>query len=206
MRQPDDAVVTALATALSYEAYLQLTDQLLAQNKTTGPDGKNPQLVAYTVLNRQRMKRLDKVAVIQEELQQKLMNVQRPYTWLLITEPWCGDAAQNIPVLAKMAALSLNIDLKLVLRDEHLPLMDKYLTNGGRAIPKLIVLDTLTLDELATWGPRPAVVQQMVADYKALPEPKVPYAEFTKDVQLWYQHDKTQSLQQEIFHLLQGLE
>ena len=58
--------------------------------------------------------------------------------WLIITEGWCGDAAQCIPTIEKIAAESKNIETHYVLRDENLDLIDEYLTNNARSIPKLI--------------------------------------------------------------------
>ncbi len=191
---------------MSYESYLELTDSLLAQGKTTGPKANDPKMVEYTTLNRQRMQRLDKTTELNDALLKKLDGLKRRYTWLVITEPWCGDAAQNLPVLAKAAEASAAIDIRLVLRDENTELMDQYLTNGGRAIPKLIVLDAETMQELATWGPRPEPLQQKARDYKAMPEPKPTHDEFTKEVQVWYNKDKTQTLQQEILDLLSRTE
>ena len=64
-----------------------------------------------------------------------------------------------------MAEVNSNINLQLVLRDENLELMDLFLTNGGRSIPKLIALDK-DLNILFTWGPRPQTATNMVLDYK----------------------------------------
>ena len=59
--------------------------------------------------------------------------------WLVLTEAWCGDAAQSLPIINKMAEVSDNITLRLILRDENLDVMDQFLQNGrSRSIPKLI--------------------------------------------------------------------
>lgn len=185
--------------AFTYEGYRNLIDGLLAENKTTGAT-QTEELVNYTRLNVHRMERLDKTITIVEGLRAQLQTLKRKYIWLVITEGWCGDAAQNIPVLNLIAQQTPNIDLKLVLRDEHPELIDRYLTNGGRAIPKMVILDADTLEELGTWGPRPATAQQMVLEYKK--NPTKPYSEFVIDLQLWYAKDRTLSLQQEILALL----
>lgn len=189
-----------LAKAYSYAQYQQLIEGLLAQEKTTGPK-QTPDLVHYTKLNMRRMYRWDKTAILNEELIDLLTSLSEPWTWVVLTEGWCGDAAQNLPVISKMANLSHNITLKLLLRDENLDVMDQYLTHGGRSIPKLICLKTRTLEELGTWGPRPEVAQQLVMAYKQ--NPQVSFEEFAETLHAWYAKDKTQHLQMEFTHLLQ---
>lgn len=119
----------------------------------------------------------------------------------MLTEAWCGDAAQNLPVIAKVAQLNPHITLTLLLRDEHPEIMDVYLTHGGKSIPKLIaVAENGT--ELFTWGPRPEALQELVEAYKANPDR--PYAEFLEEVQRWYNADKTESVQRELVKRVNG--
>jgi hypothetical protein len=146
------------------------------------------------------MKRLDKTIKLTETTQLEIAKVTQPQTWLVITEGWCGDAAQNLPVLHKMAALNENINLKLVLRDDNLNLMDLFLTNGGRSIPKLIALDNHN-NVIDTWGPRPAVATKMVADYKA--KHGAIDAQFKQDLQVWYNKDKGISTQSDFVKIIQ---
>jgi hypothetical protein len=190
---------THLDTAYTYAEYRTMLDELLARNQTTGPN-QTPQLVQYTKLNIHRMHRWDKTAVLQESLAEKLKQVKDKWVWLILTEGWCGDAAQNIPVIAKMAAVNENISLKLLLRDENPEIMDRYLTNGTRSIPKLICLQADTLKEIGTWGARPAVLQEIVMAYKK--NPQIPYTEFIETIHAWYARDKAQHLQQEFEALL----
>jgi hypothetical protein len=136
-------------------------------------------------------------------LKSAVQNLKGSYTWLVLTEAWCGDAAHSLPVMAKMAKLNPNVDLRLLLRDEHLELMDEHLTNGGRSIPKLVIIDNETNETVAEWGPRPAPVQQIMLDYKSDTGPdKLPYDEFNKKVQLWYSRDKNATTQAEFTTLL----
>lgn len=189
-----------LNQAYSYPEYEALIDRLLAENKTTGLN-QDPKLVAYTQLNQHRMTRIAKTLQLLPEALQALQQLTRPLLWVVLTEAWCGDAAQSVPVLAGMAAAAAeNIDLKLLLRDDHLHLMDQYLTNGARSIPKLICLDAATGQELGTWGPRPAAAQALLQAYQA--NPVVSKEEFINSIQLWYARDKTHSVQQEITQLL----
>ena len=185
----------------TYEAYLALMDQVVAEKRTTGPN-QSPELAEYTRLNQFRMHRLDKTVKLATDLEQLAPQITNPQTWYVLTEAWCGDAAQNIPVIAKVAALSPHIHLTmLMLRDEHPEIMDMYLTHGGKSIPKLIALDA-DGNELFTWGPRPAALQEIVWEYKK--NPTMPYSGFLEVVQRWYNTDKTESVQRELAALLRG--
>lgn len=187
-----------IARAMTYEQFLRLNEQLLLENRTTGAN-QSPAMLEYTRLNDRRMRRLNKTLKLEPLLVEKLKSIDTPWVWLVLTEAWCGDAAQNIPVLAKMAEQNKNINLRLILRDENLDVMDAYLTNGGRSIPKLICL-TPELEEIGSWGPRPEPVQQMVLDFKK--EENGDYQVFVEKVQLWYARDKALSFQQEMLPLL----
>ncbi|SHI41121.1 Thiol-disulfide isomerase or thioredoxin [Hymenobacter daecheongensis DSM 21074] len=191
-----------LAAAYSYPAYRKLIDELLADGKTTGPE-QSEALTDYTRLNLQRMRRLDKTTHLLPAVQTALAGLRQRYVWLIITEGWCGDASQIVPVLEAIAQASGGkISTHYVLRDEHPALMDRYLTNGARAIPKLVVLHPDTLTEVAQWGPRPAPAQKLLLDLKAQGATHEQYAE---QVHAWYAHDKTQTTQGELLALLQRL-
>ncbi|MGB1042000.1 MAG: thioredoxin family protein [Tenacibaculum sp.] len=191
-------IENSLKKAVSYTEYRTLVKELLAEGKSTG-ENQSEALLNYSLLNDKRMKRLDKTIKISEETIAAIKDVKEPQTWLVLTEGWCGDAAQNLPVIHKIAEENPNINLKLVLRDENLELMDAFLTNGGRAIPKLIALDEHK-EVINTWGPRPTVATKMVVDYKA--KHGSLDADFKKDLQVWYNKDKGKNVQEDILTLL----
>ncbi|HXB92130.1 MAG TPA: thioredoxin family protein [Puia sp.] len=181
--------------AMTYEGYVRMMDDLLAEGKTTGPD-QSEAYIHYTQLNQQRMHRLQKTTILLPAAKEAMIAVIRPQTWLVLTEAWCGDAAQSLPVIHALAKLNSLITLRLILRDENLGLMDQYLTNGvSRSIPKLIALDSLTKEELFTWGPRPAVLQETFLKMKA---DGVPYDHIKEELQRWYNKDRTASIQTEL--------
>ena len=189
----------SLENTRTYQEYKDLIKKLLAEGKSTGPN-QSEDLTNYSMLNDRRMKRLDKTITISEETKLEIQKITAPQTWLVLTEGWCGDAAQNLPVLHKMAELNDNIKLKLILRDDHLALMDLFLTNGGRSIPKLIALDSKN-NVIDTWGPRPTVATKMVADYKA--KNGNLDAQFKQDLQVWYNKDKGKSTQDDFIKMIQ---
>ncbi|MCU0448875.1 MAG: thioredoxin family protein [Bernardetiaceae bacterium] len=189
---------TLLDQALTYAQYRALVDQVVAQGRTTGPK-QTEDLAAYTKQNLQRMKRLDKTTELRPEAARFMAQLRQNWYWLVLTEGWCGDAAQNLPVLEHLAgATGGHVRTRYLLRDEHPALMDAYLTNGSRSIPKLICLRADDLAELGTWGPRPRPAQALVDRYRA---EKVPYTEYNYHLQVWYNHDHGHALQAEIVEL-----
>jgi hypothetical protein len=190
-----------LDKALSYEEYRKLLHESIQQNKTTGSN-QTEQLLAYARLNIQRMNRLDKQVVVTEEFRQAVMRIQKPIVWLVLTEGWCGDAAQNLPVLAKAAQLNERIRLKLILRDEHLDIMNQYLFNGTRSIPRLIMIDALSGKDLAVWGPRPAEAQQLVS---ASRQAGLSHEQWAEKLHGWYAVDKSKKIQEEFVNVLQSI-
>lgn len=184
--------------SMTFAEYIKLIDDLLLDGKTTGPN-QSDAMFNYGKLNRQRMHRLEKTVGLNESLAKKSHNNQRKMIWLIITEGWCGDAAQNIPIIEKIAAESEHIETRYVLRDENLELMDAYVTNNARSIPKLIALDAETMEEIGTWGPRP----QLAMDYfYEMRESGLEKPQMMENLQRWYNSDKNQAIQDEFENLL----
>ena len=188
------------AQGMDYQTYRALVDQLLLEGKSTSEASYD---LHYTNMNVQRMTRVDKTVNLTDELSSIIDQFKANYKFLVITEGWCGDAAQIIPVFNKIAVASLGkIDLKFVLRDKNLPLIDAHLTDGGRAIPVLIVLNDTADQVLATWAPRPKVLQELLKEWKKETTEMPVLAE---KLHSWYAKDKTQSTQAELIELLKGL-
>jgi hypothetical protein len=185
---------------ISFDTYYDQVGKFASSGTTSGKE-QSESLIHYTKLNFARMNRVVKTFQMVPGMHFALHSA-KPQTWLVLTEAWCGDAAANVPIIALLADAVRNIQLKLLYRDEHADLMDAYLTNGSRSIPKLISVDT-SGNELFTWGPRPDPVQRMVMENKALPETeRVPYDEISKQLQLWYAKDRGATLQAELLALL----
>lgn len=204
------------STSYSYFEYVSLIEGLLAQEKTTGSN-HSPEYIHYTRLNLKRMQRHEKQDQPSEELLKLLSAIERPQRWVLLTEAWCGDAAQIVPFISKVAENSPMIELELKLRDENLDLMDQFLTDGvSRSIPKLVIYERLdqadrdhsisdsnTRDHvLATWGPRPASLQAL---YKAWRQQGVPYEVIAEDLHRWYAKDKNQEMDREFCEILRQI-
>lgn len=189
-------IENSLKNSMDYQGYRKLLDDLFSQGKTTG-DNQSEQMLKYAELNISRMNKWDKVFKPSDDLVQVLTAIDKPEIWLIISEGWCGDAAQNLPLLAKMAEQNSQIDLRIVLRDQNLELMDHFLTNGGRAIPKMIRVDAESIEVLGDWGARPAAAQKIVVEAKSAGE------DYATPLHTWYAKNKGQDLQREIMALLQ---
>lgn len=198
------SIAKALFNSHSYLEYRKLVSDLLQDEKSTGPV-QSEELTHYSSLNDTRMKRLDKTIKVSDAIAQKLKGLEENYIWLVISEGWCGDAAQLLPVFNKMALASEGkIDMKIVLRDENEELMNLFLTNKGKAIPKLIVINKELGMALGHWGPRPKGASDLITDYKK--EHGSIDEEAKANLQLWYLHDKGESSQLEILDMMLDLD
>jgi hypothetical protein len=187
--------------ALTYQQYRSLIEKLAAEGKSTG-NLQTESLTNYSRLNIQRMKRIDKTISILPALEEAIQKISQPLEWLVITEGWCGDAAQLIPLFHALARLNPAFRLSLILRDEHPLLMDQYLTNGkSRSIPKLVVSNPASGLEIFNWGPRPKLLQDI---YDELRQENISKELIAETLHGWYAKDRTISAQQEILSLLSG--
>ena len=197
-----NTIKQALENSFSYADYRKKVTSLIAEGKSTGHT-QSEDLLKYSELNETRMNRLEKTIEVTDKTKTKLQNLDKKYIWLVLSEGWCGDAAQIVPVIHKMAEVTDKVELKIALRDDNDALMQHFLTNGGKAIPKLIVLDAETLEVVLDWGPRPHGAKQLILDYKAahgvVDEPaKI-------ELQKWYLHDKGISIQNEIVEMHENI-
>jgi len=186
---------------MNWNDFLSRFDDVLEGRTTTAPYD-NPAYVEYVKLNAARQKRWMKTLSLTDETKEVLRTIEEPQQWILITEDWCGDSAHNSPFIVAMAEENPLIHLDVVLRDTPPFLIDQYLTNGGRSIPKLIVREVNGKD-LFSWGPRPAGCQQLMMDMKAQ---AVPPTDSKIELQKWYNEDKGVSVQQEISLLVQSVQ
>ena len=196
-------VAKALFNSYSYSEYRKLVTDLLSEGKSTGNE-QSENLTHYTSLNEARMNRLEKTIKISENIIDKLQKLDNHYIWLVISEGWCGDAAQILPIINKMALESnKKIDLRIVFRDANDELMSHYLTNGGRAIPKVIVICKEAGIVRADWGPRPKGATELMTDYRK--EFGVIDEKIKTDLQLWYLADKGISVQEELLEIMENI-
>ena len=184
--------------SISFDEYTAQIDQLLQEGKISGPN-QTDALIGFTKLNRVRMQRLEKTIELDEDVRSYVASAGVDWIWLIITEGWCGDAAQNIPIIEKLAAANPGIETRYILRDEYPELIESFLTGGSRSIPKLISIDRASGHVLGTWGARPQKAQALFEKLKAegLDKPAI-----MESLQRWYFADRGRSLQAEFVELL----
>jgi hypothetical protein len=188
--------------AITYLDYRKLVDDLLAAGKTTGED-HSEDMLNYTKMNVQRMNRGDKTAKLNPEFLDTIQQLPSGLRFLVISEGWCGDAAQINPVFNKIAESSAGkIELRFVLRDKDTALIDEHLTNGGRAIPVLLVLDSGGNLLLPKWGPRPSTLQTLMNAWKA---EGVVMPALGEHLHAWYAKDRYATTQTELAQYLRQL-
>ena len=189
-----------IENAYSYDEYRELIDKLLKEGKTSG-ENHSEAMLHYTKMNVHRMKRLDKRTGLSDEIRTRLENIERPMIWLILTEAWCGDAAQSIPIIQKMADASKKVQTRYIFRDQNLKVMDQFLTNGkSRSVPKIIVLDMKTLETLGSWGPRPDTAQNLYDELRNRSD--IPKQTAAESLHKWYTDDNTETMQKEFMSLI----
>lgn len=185
---------------LYYSDFFALTAELASKHETSGLDQTDEQK-DFTQLNYKRMERWNKTFHVSEEAQNKLNALSSKQKWFVITETWCGDSAQNLPIIAKIAEVSQGkIELKIMFRDEHPEWMDRYLTNGTRSVPKLIAFDEHD-NELFTWGPRPEEAMVITRHWQANKD-TISKEEFHVQLHGFYAKNKGVAVENEIISLI----
>lgn len=185
----------------SYSEYFSLTEQT-ANGDFLLTHPLPPEKIEAVKMNVQRMKRISKTFKPSQQIIELLKNIPAKMHWIVIAEPWCGDGAQNIPMLAKIVSHINNIDLKIILRDENPEIMDAFLTDGKRAIPKLICIDPQQNKILGVWGARPYKMQQLFLHCKHIDNRS--HEDCLKELHSSYAHDRGESLQHELIQLLEN--
>lgn len=181
---------------VAFPSYLEELQGWVKAMKSGALDIENHKYNKYYAINLQRMRRALKMIRLDEDLFLAIKKLKTPIEWFILTEQWCGDAAQCIPLFYLLEqAFPEKIKLHLLYRDQQLELMDQFLTNGGRGIPKLIQVNE-TGEVSNTWGPRPEPAQQLVMNLR---KEGVPY---DTELHSWYARDKYVTLQKEATDLI----
>lgn len=182
---------------MKFEAYLEYFDAIL-KNPSAYPLYTDEEYLNYTKLNWSRMSRWLKKFEPTPEMKEFFNAISTKQNWIVITEPWCGDAAHSVPQIVKLVEGNPNITLDIQLRDDEPSLINQYLTNGGKSIPKLIIRNDQGQD-IAVWGPRPDKLQELFLQLK---EEGKEFADIKEVVQKWYNEDKGVEIQAELKALL----
>ncbi|MGE5354335.1 MAG: thioredoxin family protein [Acidobacteriota bacterium] len=187
-----------LHKALTYQLYMERTKVKVLTSDATLFDEEALHKFEFSRLNLQRSLRIEKTYSVSEDMKSIISNLPQEHLWVVITEDWCGDSAQTLPYIAKIAAASPKIELAILLRDENLDIIDQYLTNGTRSIPKLIGFDR-KWNELYTWGPRPRALMEL---FQRLKSEGMPKEKIYENLQTWYNQDRGRELEREFMEML----
>jgi thioredoxin-like negative regulator of GroEL len=150
---------------LSYDEYRTDWKRQLDDEPPKGADPSERRMYHYLNYNWERQAQVHEAYTPSQDLQSAVEAIDAPQLWMVLTEPWCGDSAFLLPVIAEAAALNDQVSLRILPRDENLDIMDQYLTGGSRSIPKLVSFSEAG-DELFTWGPRPESSAQLYRQLK----------------------------------------
>lgn len=194
-----ETVIEKIKSAgISYKEYYDLTKKEVESADLENLAGTDKSRHEDRKLNLHRMTRIEKHYVVSEELKELIKRINRPQTWMIISETWCGDSAQNIPIIAKAAESNPSITLKLILRDSNPDIMDLYLTNDTRSIPIMVAFD-YNWKELFRWGPRPEEAKKLFAELKSQGMEK---SIILEKLHLWYGRNRGAALESELKELL----
>ncbi|WP_257658151.1 thioredoxin family protein [Parapedobacter lycopersici] len=182
---------------MDFTAYLSEFGRILNNPKPPAPYDR-PEYLDYTRLNWSRMNRWLKKGQLDPAFVDAVTRISHPQQWIVITEPWCGDAAHSLPFLHLASTHNPLISVTYELRDSAPFRINEYLTAGSKSIPKLIIRNSAG-EDLATWGPRPAACQEV---YQQLLATGADFERVKTDLQHWYNNDKGKSLQAELTVIL----
>ena len=188
----------SIARSFTYETFVNKVEAKNISDSDIQLDVEEKKLHGYTKLNLQRMRRVEKTFNVSDELRHLLSSIKTKQNWVVITEGWCGDSAQNLPALANIAKINPLVELQIIERDSNLEIMDLHLTNGTRSIPILISFDE-NGNEIFCWGPRPKEAQQLVTRLKS---EGMEHDAFIEQLHLWYAKNKGVALERELKALL----
>ena len=184
---------------ITYDEYKKLFKKQISIDDVNSLSETDKEFFEYRKLNFQRSSRVEKTFTPSDETKKCFLSLTNNQRWFVITESWCGDSAQSLPVIASLAQLSDKIEFNIVLRDSNPEFMNLYLTNGGKSIPKLVVFDN-EWRELFNWGPRPEKTQAL---FNKLKEQGISKTDIIANIQLSYAKDRGKEVEREITNLIQ---
>jgi hypothetical protein len=136
---------------------------------------------------------IGRTATVSEEHLARARALGGPWRLLALSEDWCGDAVNTLPVIARLAEQAGNLELRLLRRDEHDDLMAGHLSSGTRSIPVVMILDAQGR-ERGWWGPRPAWLQRWVRSVGML----LPREDRYRRTRAWYARDRGRTTIEEV--------
>jgi hypothetical protein len=187
-----------LEKGISYLQYIKNNTEEITRTDRDTLDKSSAKKLDYKILNLKRSLRISKYYKLNEDLKKIINEIDEPQLWMVITENWCGDSAQNLPYIAAIAEQNPLIQLIVLLRDSNPEIMDQFLTNGTRSIPILVVFNE-SGEELFRWGPRPKAAIQLIKQWKAEGLGK---DEWMEKLHSWYSKNKGAEIEKDLTELI----
>lgn len=172
-----------------------------AAKPLAGLDRTARRYVFYARYNQERSGRVEEAYDVPARLREAVEKIDAPQLWMVITEDWCSDSAYALPVIVEAAALNPLIELRILLRDDNLDVMDQYLTGASRSIPKLVAFSE-DGEELFQWGPRPREAQDL---RERLKSEGLSGSEISKTLIAWYDDGGWRQVDGELTLVLEGI-
>lgn len=127
-----------------------------------------------------------------------LVSFTRYQPVLVISGTWCGDCAQQVPIMQQIAAASQGkIDLKIIDRDKGIELSNQVKISGGNRVPTVIFMNE-EFDLLGLYGDnvltrmRAKAAKQLGASCE-LPTARAAESDLAQTIQEWVeQFERTQ--------------
>lgn len=176
---------------MNYETYKALFDTLKSSNEAPYDDAYYQN---YLVMNQRRFQRAEKNFQLSEALLSEIKSISKAEKWVVISEPWCGDAAHLLPVIHNISLQNSLIEFDIELRDVTPFRIEQFLANGTKSIPVFIRYDE-KMNYISHWGSRPKVLSDLIADMKSKGAVK---EEFVAFAQNWYHHHLVESMNLEM--------
>jgi len=198
--ETQNAFDKVMQRGISYNQYLNEFEFEINNSDPNKFNEHDLNLFNFKKLNFQRTSRIHKTFKPSEKIISAMKSIDNPQFWMVITENWCGDSAQSLPYIYEISKLNSNIEMKIILRDKNLDIMDNYLTDGkSRSIPKMVVFNEFG-EELFQWGPRPTELVNQIDIWKSEGLSKDDYIE---TIHLWYAKNKGKNLEAELIALVE---
>lgn len=191
-----------LQQSISFNEYLQYAKDMLNEKIPRTGMYKEDNIIRYTRSNLEKINDVLQNVTLNQKLYNTLSGITDEWVWAVISEPWCGDAAWNVPALYLISSAADKIEFRIFLCDANPEIINNYQTNGGNAIPKLVCIRRRDGKELGVWGPRPDVLQQQVLEQKK--QPDFEFSKFIKVVNEWYKQDMAAALQSEMIDCIKS--
>lgn len=185
-----------IKNGISYQQYVDGIAKMVSDKTTSGTE-QTEERIELTKLNMHRMKRINETThnLHTVELSSEIGVV-------ILTEAWCGDSAQNVPWLEHFINASHpKMESFYFFRDEHPELMNQFLTNGSRSIPKCIFFEKATGVVLDTWGPRPTEIKNWLAEFRAA-NPEISKHDWEIELHKYYTKNKGAAILSDLQELI----